>query len=131
MENKLTIPAILFCLVSLGSIYLITNNKPSAEATENNSIVQESSGIILFYGDGCPHCAIVEEFVEQNNIEEKVSFSKKEVYYNQQNASELGVKAKVCGMSTDFIGVPFLWDGSKCYVGDQDIVEFFKNKFNE
>jgi glutaredoxin len=130
MKNKLTIPAILFCLVALGSIYLIASNKPSVGAVENNSITQENTNIILFYGDGCPHCVIVKEFVEDNNIEEKVQFVKKEVYYNQQNASELGAKAKMCGMPTDSIGVPFLWDGSKCYVGDQDIIEFFKNKSN-
>jgi len=108
---------------------ILANNKDgSSESVEK---LQESNEIILFYGDGCPHCAIVEEYVSENNIESKLLFTKKEVYYNNQNSDELVVKAKICGIPTDSIGVPFLWDGAKCLVGDQDIIEFFKSKANE
>lgn len=91
----------------------------------------QSGEIILFYGNGCPHCAKVDEFIKDNNIEEKISFAKKEVYNNVANASELSQKAKKCGMDTKSIGVPFLWDGEKCLVGDVDIIDFFKKKMNE
>lgn len=92
---------------------------------------QSNSQIILFYGDGCPHCAIVEKYIEENDIINKVSFAQKEVYHNQSNAKELEEKAKICGLPTDSIGVPFLWDGEKCLIGDQDIINFFKQKTNE
>lgn len=91
-------------------------------------ISKKQEDIILFYGEGCPHCAIVEEFIEENKIDTKISFSKKEVYYNKQNSSLLVEKAKICNFNTDSIGVPFLWDGARCLVGDQDIIEFFKLK---
>lgn len=96
---------------------------------QENQLTEESQ-IILYYGDGCPHCAIVEEYIKENKIQDKLSFIQKEVYYNQGNAKELEEKAKICGMPTDSIGVPFLWDGEKCLVGDADIINFFKQKIN-
>jgi glutaredoxin len=91
-------------------------------------IPKKHEGIILFYGDGCPHCAIVEEFIKENKIDVKISFSKKEVYYNKENSSLLIEKAKICNFDTNSIGIPFLWDGTRCLVGDQDIIEFLKLK---
>jgi len=125
MKNKIVIPTILFIAVLIFSVFALSQERGKSQTTAN-----EPSKIVLFYGDGCPHCALVEKFVAENGIEAKVPYTKKEVYHNSQNADELAKKAKTCGMPTDSIGVPFLWDGSKCLVGDQDIIEFFKSKTN-
>jgi len=140
MNKKLISISILFLAVTILAVYALVNNRkdPTNPVADNQTPVQqangtnqETNGIVLYYGDGCPHCALVEEFVAKNNIEAEVTFAKKEVYYNKQNADELVAKAQICGMPTDSIGVPFLWDGSKCLVGDQDIIEFFKTKINQ
>lgn len=136
MNKKLLVLTILFLTIAILAIFALANN--NKDATDRVSDIQspaqqtsqETNGIILFYGEGCPHCAIVEEYVSQNGVEVKVPFAKKEVYYNKQNADDLVSKAKICGIPTDSIGVPFLWDGSKCLVGDQDIIEFFKQKIH-
>ncbi len=123
MNNKIIIPSILFVLVLFFSFFVLSQYKKdqaSSGSTENE--------IIFFYGDGCPHCAIVEEYIKENKVNEKVAFSTKEVYKNRNNSKQLEEKAKICGMPTDSIGVPFLWDGEKCLVGDVDIIEFFKQK---
>lgn len=86
---------------------------------------------VLFYGDGCPHCEIVDKFVEENKVREKVQFERKEVFNNRTNANEMASRAKNCGIKTSGMGVPFLWDGEKCYQGDVDVIEFFKKKINE
>ncbi|MBP6890909.1 MAG: hypothetical protein PHH17_02855 [Candidatus Pacebacteria bacterium] len=133
MKNKIIIPGVLFAVVAIFSIIIIVQNNNHAEQPaiqSSDNIKTEDQGIVLFYGDGCPHCEIVEKYVTENNIESIVSFAKKEVYYNKQNSAELVEKAESCGMPTDSIGVPFLWDGSKCHVGDHDIIEFFKLKTN-
>jgi glutaredoxin len=131
MKNKVIIPGILFLIVTIFSVIMITqNNKTSFSQIAPLANSSESQAIILFYGDGCPHCLIVEEYLDSNNVSEQVQYAMKEVYYNQVNATELGEKAKFCGISTNSIGVPFLWDGSSCYVGDQDIIDFFKLKLN-
>jgi len=90
----------------------------------------QKSEIIYFYGEGCPHCANVDAFLQENKIEEKVSFVKKEVFNNNENAKELVGVAQKCGLPSDQVGVPLLWDSpsSKCYVGDVDVINFFKEK---
>ena len=117
MNKKVIIPIALFII--LVSIILFLNKKDN---------VVENSQIILFYGDGCPHCEIVDEYINENNIEDKAPFIRKEVYNNKENTDELVLKAEACGIPTESIGIPFLWDGSKCYVGDKEIIEFFKSK---
>ena len=83
-------------------------------ASESGQIADSADQqIIFFYGKGCPHCALVEDFFKENKIEEKIKFEKKEVYNNKNNFNELSVKAEACGLPVDSIGVPFLWDGEK------------------
>jgi len=129
MKNKIIIPTILFIVVFILSIFVLLQNKDNNTVQDNQQT--EESQIILFYGDGCPHCAIVEEYIKENNIESKIFFAKKEVYHNRENANELADKAKICNLPTDSIGVPFLWEEKKCYVGDQEIIGFFNQKINE
>lgn len=151
MNKKIILPSLIFVILILVSVVLIIkdnkkeivsnpeiqNNQTKSEKTntEDKKIESDSSvspktqeEIILFYGDGCPHCAIVEKFITENGIDKKISLEQKEVYYNKQNASELTKKAEICKINTDSIGVPFLWDGTGCLVGDQDIVDFLKLK---
>ena len=133
MKNKIIIPTILFVIVLIFSFYAFSKEKDGEQSSNGNlanTEVQSENQIIFFYGDGCPHCAIVEEYIKENKVAEKLAFSQKEVYYNRNNSKELEEKAKICGMPTDSIGVPFLWDGERCLVGDADIVEFFKQKIN-
>ena len=88
--------------------------------------INKKPAMILFYGDGCPHCENVAEYIEQNNIKDKYQFQELEVYNNKQNAQLMARKAKGCGLDTSQgIGVPFLFDGQKCLLGDQDIINFF------
>lgn len=93
-----------------------------------NNQTTENGGIIYFYGIGCPHCAKVEEYLKENNVESKIQFEKKEVYQNQENLDLLIQKAKKCGIKENEVGVPFLWDGLKCIIGDVDIINFFRQK---
>ena len=90
----------------------------------------EPTGIILFYGDGCPHCALLDEWITDNGVEEKVDFTKLEVYNNQANQNLLVEKATICKIATDSIGVPFLWTGTECLVGDEPIEQFFQQIIN-
>jgi glutaredoxin len=83
---------------------------------------------ILFYGDTCPHCKNVEDFIAKNDIKNKISFAEMEVYNNASNAQLLINLGKECKLDAQSIGaVPFLWDGSNCHLGDVDIIDFFKN----
>jgi glutaredoxin len=151
INKKIIVSTVLFLVAFGGSLALLIKNKaPSREvpravpetvvlnetstaankpvASQERQPAVATSAIILFYGNGCPHCALVEQFVAENNIQSKVPFTQKEVYYNKQNANELALKAAACGLPTNSIGVPFLWTGSTCIIGDQPVIDFFKQK---
>jgi glutaredoxin-related protein len=46
----------------------------------------ENDSSTLYYGNGCPHCAKVEEYIKNNDLDIKIE--QKEVYQNKQNAEE-------------------------------------------
>lgn len=127
MKNKIIVPTILFIVVLVFSSVVLWQAKNKNQPEKKFS----DSQITLFYGDGCPHCEIVDKYILENKVEEKVSFDKKEVYNNQENQRELIEKARICNIPVNNIGVPFLWDGQNCLIGDQDIINFFKLKTNE
>lgn len=84
--------------------------------------------IIYYYGQDCPACLNVEKFLKENRVEAKLVFEKKEVYYNQKNALELTKRVRICGIQSNEIPVPLLWTGLKCIIGDEGIINFFKEK---
>jgi glutaredoxin len=98
---------------------------------KNLSNASGDGKLIFFYGNGCPHCANVEKFFADNDVKAKIQFAEKEVYNDQNNATEMGVYAQKCGLDLKTLGVPFLWTGSKCLVGDQPIIEFFQNRLQQ
>ena len=114
-----------------GAAFFIFKSKNNPKTEEKAQKTSNSSEMIFFYGEGCPHCINVEKFLEENkNVEEKVKFEKKEVWKNKENAQLMLEKSKICGLSEENLGVPFFWDGSRCLTGDVDIIDFLKGKAN-
>jgi len=145
MKKALLFIAIV--LVVAAGVWGFLKNKNSNKTTENNQSQTEQddngkvagassiksipgSEIILFYGDGCPHCEKVEEYIKTNKIDEKVQFDFKEIWYNKDNAAVMKEKADICKIPEDELGVPLLFDGAKCYVGEVEITDFFNKKIN-
>lgn len=89
------------------------------------------SGMILFEGNDCSHCVTVDNFITNNNIEDKIKFTRLEVFDNSVNANILEDKAQICGLDDSHMGVPFLWDGEHCIVGYVDVIKFFQDKIAE
>ncbi|MGB9598320.1 MAG: hypothetical protein ACPLZH_00510 [Minisyncoccales bacterium] len=131
---------IFFLLLGLvfGFFYFSKFSKPKISSLNSKNLVSSpselnppvSQNLILFYGIGCPHCAKVDSFIEKNNIQEKISFEKREVYFNQENRRILGEAAKDCKLGERSVGVPFLWDreNHECIIGDQPVIDFFQKK---
>ena len=110
-----------------GLIYWgMQDGKNQAQQAEIND---DPNAIVYYYGEGCPHCKVVQEFIDANNITEKVSFEKKEVWSSKANASEMERRAKACNIKPEGMGVPFVYGGDgKCYVGEPEVTGFFKAK---
>lgn len=81
----------------------------------------------LFYGEGCPHCAQVEDYLKQHGLED--SIQEKEIYHNPQNAQEFNQICDEARIDLMDRGVPFLYtDSGDCLVGDSQIISYFKSQ---
>ncbi|OGI16223.1 MAG: hypothetical protein A3E38_01830 [Candidatus Moranbacteria bacterium RIFCSPHIGHO2_12_FULL_54_9] len=121
MVEKKTLAILIGTLVVVaGLVYFGLQDAPQTNDDPNATV--------YYYGEGCPHCKVVNEFLEANNIAEKVSFEKKEVWYDKDNAWEMAQRAKVCGIAPEGMGVPFVYADGKCLVGEPDVMSFFKTK---
>ena len=97
---------------------IIFNRQPDAIAEDNSSI-------IFFYGQECPHCQEVEKYIAEHQLDQKVTFSKREVYHNRANVNLLIKREKECNLDEKEIGaVPMLWSAGKCYVGGNEVENF-------
>jgi len=91
-------------------------------------LIKKQPAQILFYSDSCPHCKIVEQYIKDNNVKNYLVFQELEVSSNPANAQLLVKKAGECGLPSEGLGVPFFYDGSNCFSGDQDIIKYFSSK---
>jgi len=124
MKKNTFIPALMFVILAVVIIFFVSKD----DTDINNENTALKTDIILFYGTGCQYCGVVEEFLEEKEVEKIISFKNLEVFNNKANATLLEAKARVCGLNTNSIGVPFLWDGQDCLIGDKAIIAFFENK---
>ena len=76
--------------------------------------------IYLFYGDGCPHCAAEEKFLESYlKSNEDVVLHKYEVWYNEDNVKLLQEVGDLLGVNPN--GVPYT------VIGDDVVSGFMSN----
>lgn len=109
-----------------------TVNSSNADIYKDNPIY-DNPDLIFYWGNGCPHCKNVEDWLDKNNADKKIKVNYKEIYYNDQNRTELINTAKqYCSeiVTNDGIGVPVGFDpvNKKCIQGDTPIIDFLKLK---
>lgn len=119
---------ILIIIAVFFSFYKIISKKPA-----NINISQDSSDLILFFGDTCPHCKDVEEFISKNQIDQKIKINQLEVYSNKSNSAIFAELAQeICPdqITQDGLPVPFLVDtkDKKCLIGTTQIEEYLTEK---
>lgn len=124
--KKTTIQSILLSVIILlvagGLVWLIAGKNDSAQGNSADN------ALTLYYSPECPHCQNVEAYIRENNIEEKFGVVQKEVGTNAKNSNELMVRAQLCDLDISSIGVPFLYDHGDCYLGDEDIINYFESR---
>ena len=122
------IVTILIIIVVFFGFYKITSQKPASITTIN-----PDADLFLFYGDTCPHCKIVEEFIDKNQIDQKLKINNLEVYTNQANSSLFSSMVnEICPdkSSPNGLPVPFLINkkDKQCFLGDTSITEYLTEK---
>ena len=84
-------------------------------STELKEVDDSKVNLYFFYGDGCPHCAKEEEFLDK--LEEKyeqIEVHRYETWYDRENAALLDKVRSKLGFKT---GVPVLIVGEESIVG--------------
>lgn len=111
---------VTFLIIGLGGYFL------SRPEQTNNSAVPVTS-YEYFWGENCPHCKNVADFLDSWDKKDKINITKYEVYNNKDNATLMSQRAKECGLSLGSLGVPFMVtpDG-QCITGDTPIIDHFK-----
>lgn len=91
-----------------------------------DNVLAQDNKAILYYGNGCPHCAEVEDFIKNNSFD--FSIEQKEIYQNRVNAEEFNRVCAAEGISLMNRGVPFLYAEQECFIGDQQIIDYLSAK---
>lgn len=123
-KQILVIIAVLMFIIGLGLVASSLNNS-------NTSLEKMKDQTILYYGNTCPHCKELEDYIKLNKIEEKITFIRKEVYLNLNNSRELTAVAKSCGFEEKSIGVPFLYSKAKCYMGKDEVIAYINEEISQ
>ncbi len=80
--------------------------------------------VYFFYGDGCPHCALVEPVIDQLAVKyPDVRMEKMEVYKNRDNALKLNDMFESHDVTADNRGVPVVFLNGTYFLGDKPIIE--------
>ena len=116
--------AIIMCLFAMPLAVLADEGSDdNVEVTSGETEVQEEDNrvkIYFFRGEGCPHCADAEEFL--NSIEEEYGQYYKildyETWYNSDNAALLQKVGEA--RNEEISGVPYILIGDKSWSGYDD-----------
>jgi redox-active membrane protein len=123
-------------------------NNSEAEESENSSFKfaknteadikssKDKLNVYIFWGDGCPHCKHLAEFLgeKQSEIGDKISLYTFEVWKDKNNLSFLKSFGKFLGENPK--GVPYIIIGNKTYSGfsetdeetKQEIIDLIKTE---
>jgi len=123
---KKILPLILI-LVVIGSFFFYNSKK-----TVSQNFPDTEADLIIFWGDGCPHCEKVKNYIKDNNYDSKLKISLKEVYLDKNNQKLLEDTIQKCPEidTSRGIGVPLAFDTKnvKCLYGDTPIIEWLNTK---
>lgn len=126
---KKVVIAILAVFFLIG-LYKLTTKQPTVNT--NNQVDTNSADMVIFWGEGCPHCENVKKYVSDNNIDTKLKISWKEVYQNKDNQKEMAITAQKCPEidTSKGMGVPFGFSTKeqKCFIGDKPIIDWIENQ---
>jgi hypothetical protein len=85
----------------------------------------EQKTIYFYYGQGCPHCALVESFFSDTGVYDQYRIEKREVYFNRANATAFNRDMNRFGVPEAERAVPTVIADSNYLMGDKPIINGF------
>ncbi|MBT3864842.1 cytochrome c biogenesis protein [Candidatus Peregrinibacteria bacterium] len=105
------------------------SSEAAADSAFANPLVSESSKMILYVGDGCPHCAEVEEHIEDHGYGDVFDLEAREIYFDRANAALYNKEAQRLGIPITNRGVPLLVVGDEYFIGSPPIKGYLDERF--
>ena len=117
---------LIIIVVIIGGFKLLSK-KPSSMNNFNSS---KATDMVLFWGDGCPHCENVKNYIKGDTAASKLNIDMKEVYYDKANQTFMEQVAAKCPELdiSKGLAVPMAYAENKCLVGDTPIIDYLKSK---
>lgn len=113
MLSKYILKILLVWLFFVSALF--ANNKVAC-ASEINETSKTGDDLIIFWGQGCPHCEKAQEFLNELEITyPEAKFKRLEVYYNQENQQKMQQMAVKLNARAG--AVPFIVIRDKYFVG--------------
>jgi len=112
-------------LLLLFSLFLLTGSLLPVLSVLPVAAEQEARSIIYFHGNGCPHCAKVDQWLEDNDLWSKYPIDDREIYDSPDNAKYFNQVLGDLGVPLRERGVPTMVLGEFTLSGDKPIIEGF------
>jgi cytochrome c biogenesis protein CcdA/glutaredoxin len=121
------IKKVLIGIVTAGLLFLVTGLSGTVSA---DPLASQSEEIMdIYVRIGCPHCANVEEHIEDNDYLDVFDIRLKEISTNQTYAEEFLNAGEKFGIEPAKLGVPLMVIGDKYFMGDVDIIEYLDKRY--
>lgn len=115
--------ALIFALVVLILLLILRPSSPPIDI----DFTYQNGTVLFYYGESCPHCRLVENYIYENNLDAKLTIISKEVYANQSNQDEIFYVAGLCKINHNMLGVPLIFYNGNCFIGDVDGIKLLKS----
>ena len=121
MDRIIKIAVGLLVVIAVACVAYLLFAVPPASGTTSSVAGADDTIVYYFYGQGCPHCAKIDPFIENMTRDyPDVDIRMLEVWYNQTNQqiySKVNAEAGIASPP----GVPELVIGKTVLVGEVDI----------
>lgn len=118
--NKLILGFFVLSFLVIAALIIVYNIKLS-------QLEQEPSDT-FFYKFDCPHCRNVEHYMEENNVTSFLKFGMMDVSRSDKEKASFNRVVQICEIPKEQVGVPLLYYNKTCYLGENEIVNFFKEE---
>ena len=117
-RTALWLPWVWPVVVAAASLLLVVGSAVQADALTDD---RPTADLVLFYGEGCPHCAEEKEFLaDLADRRQDLTFAYYEVWFDEGNRTLLADYERELGFTAQ--GVPVTIVGDRVWVGFSDAI---------
>lgn len=116
--------SLMLVVIFLSGCSLI--NAPVTVNQSTSTISTIPPGNFYFYSTNCAHCATVNQYVVEHDTKANLFYIEAPIDNNEEHVKLLQQIGQRCGLPLSSLGVPFFWDGQRCYQGADEVINYFQ-----